>query len=280
MKIRINGVDADIQLETEKNVGDILCALDSWLNGTGHRLCGLKLDGEAVNTGSTEACFDRTFDSIDTLDIYTSPILDLFAESLLHTMQDIAFYEAAGFGEKSLFTEQWKQTPQALLLADQSPDLFDWAVKTFSGEGLPPQSFRILLEERLRELRDPVDEIRRAGPLIGEVCARLEEFSLDVQTGKDARAAETVRTFSGIAEKLFRVFNVLKIQGFPVEEITVENVSITAYIAEFSTALRELLAAYEQHDMILVGDLAEYEMSPRLRNIHTAVLDAITRRKP
>jgi hypothetical protein len=280
MKIRINGVDADIQLETEKNVGEILYALDSWLNGTGHRLSGLIVDGEAANANSMEACFSRSIDAVDTLDITTSAIVELFAESLLDTMQDIDAYEAAGFEEKSLFAEQWKQSPQAILLAEQTPDLFDWAVKTFSGEGFNSQNFRLLLEERFRELQDPAAEVSRVGPLIDEVCARLEEFSLDVQTGKDARAAETVRTFSGIAEKLFRVFNALKIQGFPVGEIAVENVSITAYIAEFSTALRELLAAYEQHDTVLVGDLAEYEMAPRLRNLHAAVLNAITRREP
>jgi hypothetical protein len=278
MKIRMNGVDADIQLETEKNVGEILCALDSWLNGTGHRLSGLVIDGEAADAGSMETCFDRDIDTIGTLDISTSPILDLFAESLFDTMQDIDAYEAAGFEEKSLFAGQWKQSPQALLLAEQSPDLFDCAVKTFSGEGFNPQNLRLLLEERLHELQDPVAETGKIGPLVGEICARLEELSLDIQTGKDARAAETVRTFSGIAEKVFRIYNLLIIEGFPVGEITVENVSVTAYIAEFSTALRELLAAYEQHDTVLVGDLAEYEMAPRLRNLHAAVLDAITRR--
>jgi len=280
MKIRINGVDADIQLETEQNVGEILCGLDTWLNGTGHCLSGLSIDGDAANADSMEACFGRNIDAIDTLDITTRPILDLFAESLLHTMQDIDAYEAAGFEEKNLFAGQWKQSPQALLLAEQTPDLFDWAVKTFSGEGFNPRNFRLLLEERFRELQDPAAEISRAGPLVDEICARLEEFSLDIQTGKDARATETVRTFSGIAEKLFRVFNVLKIQGFPVGEIAVENIPITAYIAEFSTALRELLAAYEQHDTVLVGDLAEYEMAPRLRNLHAAVLNTITRREP
>ena len=280
MKIRMNGVDADIQLETEKNVGEILCALDSWLNGTGHRLSGLVIDGETADAGSMETCFDRNIDTIDILDISTSPILDLFAESLFHTMQDIDAYEAAGFEEKSLFIEQWKQSPQALLLAEQSPDLFDWAVKTFSGEGFNPQNFRMLLEERLHELQDPAAEMGKTGPLVNEICAHLEELSLDIQTGKDARASETIRTFSGITEKVFRLFNLLRIEGFPVGEITVENVSITAYIAEFSTALRELLAAYEQHDTVLVGDLAEYEMAPRLRNLHAAVLDAITRREP
>jgi hypothetical protein len=279
MKIRINGVDADIQLETEKNVGEILCGLDAWLNGTGHRLSGLSIDEEAANTGSLEACFGRTVDTITTLDIYTTPVLQLFAESLFNTIQDINAYEAAAFEEKGRFAGQWKQSPQALLLAEHSPELFDWASQTFSGEGSGTQVFRVLVEERLRELQDPAAEMNKTGPLVSEICARLEELPLDIQTGKDARAAETVRTFSGVAEKVFRVFDVLKTEGFPVGEITVEDMSLTAYMAEFSTALRELLAAYEQHDTVLIGDLAEYEMAPRLRSLHAAVVDLLTRRK-
>ena len=279
MRIRINGADADIQLEAEKNVGEILCALDSWLAGTGHRLSGLAIDGEAADSGSMDACFDRSVDAVDTLDITTSAIVELFAESLLHTMQDIDAYEAAGFEDKSCFAEQWKQSPQALLLADQSPDLFGWAVTVFSGEGVSPPAFRLLLEERVRELRDPAAELAKTGPLVDEICGRLEELSLDIQTGKDARAAETIRAFSGVAEKIFRIFNMLKLAGFPVGEITVENASITTYITDFGTALRELLAAYEQHDTVLVGDLAEYEMAPRLHRLHAAILDAITRRE-
>jgi len=279
MKIRINGVDADIQLENEQNVGEILCALDAWLNGTGHRLSGLSINGEAANTGSLEAFFGRTIDDITTLDIYTTPVLQLFAESLFNTIQDINAYEAAAFEEKGRFAGQWKQSPQALLLAEHSPEIFDWASQTFSGEGSGTQVFRVLVEERLRELQDPAAEMNKTGPLVSEICARLEELPLDIQTGKDARAAETVRTFSGVAEKVFRVFNVLKTEGFPVGEITVENMSLTAYIEEFSTALRELLSAYEQHDTVLVGDLAEYEMAPRLRSLHAAVVDLLARRK-
>ena len=273
MKITINSVAADIQPETEKNVGEILCALDTWLAGTGHRLSGISIDGETVSADSMEACFGRDIETIDTLDISTSAILDLYAESLAHTMEDIAAYEAAGFEEKSLFAGEWQHSPQALLLAEQSPDLHDWAVKAFSGEGRL-QAFRLIVEERFHELQDPAAEMSKTGSLVGEVCARLEELSLDIQTGKDARAAETVRTFSGVTEKVFRVFNVLRMKGFPVEQAAVENTSISAYIGEFSTALRELLAAYEQHDTVLVGDLAEYEMAPRLRNLHAAIMNA------
>jgi hypothetical protein len=64
-------------------------------------------------------------------------------------------------------------------------------------------------------------------------------------------------------------------EGFPVGEIMVAENPIDTYLAEFNAALRELLAAYEQRDTVLVGDIAEYEMAPRLRNLHTAVASAV-----
>jgi hypothetical protein len=275
MKIRINGADADIRPETEQTVGEILSALDVWLNGTGHRLSGLGIDGEVIHSGAMENSFGRNIDTVQTLDIITSPVLELFGESLAAVIQDIAAYEAAVFEEKGTFLRQWKESPEARLLSEQSPELFNWTVSTFSGEGSGPQALRIVIEERLREVEDPAGETGRIRPLIAEICTRLEELPLDIQTGKDARAAETVKSFSGIAEKLFRIFKILQTTGFPVQEIAVEGMPVSAYIEEFDTALRELLAAYEQHDTILVGDLAEYEMAPRLRNLHTAVLNAL-----
>jgi hypothetical protein len=106
---------------------------------------------------------------------------------------------------------------------------------------------------------------------VDDICARLAEFPLDIQTGKDARAAETVNVFSSLAEKVFRIYHALKIEGFPVAEIKVDTMSINDYITEFSKALKELLDAYEKRDTVLIGDLAEYEMAPRLRGLHAAV---------
>ena len=274
--MRINGVDADIQMETEKTVGEVLAALENWLAGSGHCLSGLCIDGETAGVDTMEACFDRDIAGIAILDISTNAMSELFAESLLTTIQDIDAYEAASYEEKIPFAANWKESPEARLLAEQSPDLYDWTVKTFSGEGAGAHILRSLAEERLRELQDPAGELGSIQKLVADTCARLEDLPLDIQTGKDARAAETVNLFSGIAEKVFRVFNVLRVEGFPVTEIMVGETPVDAYIAEFSKALRELLTAYEQRDTVLAGDIAEYEMAPRLRGLHAAVLQAIT----
>jgi len=271
MKIKINGVDADIKPENEKTVGEILSALDAWLAGTGHRLSGLNIDGKTVNAQEMELSFSKSIETVDTIDIHTSSLPQLVADSLIRTMQDIDDFQEAGFDNKAGFSDRWKTSPQGCLLAEQYPELFDWTIKAFSGEGCSPQVLHSLFEERLRELQNPAEEMGRTAQVVDDICARLAEFPLDIQTGKDARAAETVNIFSGIAEKVFRIYHTLKIEGFPVAEITVDNIPINAYITEFSKALKELLDAYERRDTVLIGDLAEYEMAPRLRSLHAAV---------
>jgi hypothetical protein len=186
-------------------------------------------------------------------------------------MRDIEEFQKAGFDEKTGFSDKWKASPQGCLLAEQYHELFDWTIKTFSGEGCSPQVLYSLFEERLRELLDPAGEMSRTAQIVDDICARLADFPLDIQTGKDARASETVSIFSGVAEKIFRIYHALKIEGFSVTEITVDNMPINDYITEFSKALKELLDAYEKRDTVLIGDLAEYEMAPRLRGLHAAV---------
>jgi hypothetical protein len=271
MRIRINSIDADIRLETERTVGEILAGLEQWLDGGGHRLSGLTIDGETVHTGSLAASFDRDIAGIETLDIFTSSLPALIAESLLLVREDLAEYETLDFAEKQAFGEKWKTSPQARLLTEQSPDLSGRIEQSLAGEGLSPAALAPLIEERLRELRDPAEELDRVEPVITEICGRLADLPLDIQTGKDSRAAETIQLFSGAAEKLFRIFNLLRAGGLPLEEISAGGMPVTDYIGEFGAALKELLAAYVQHDSVLVGDLAEYEMAPRLRDLYAAI---------
>ena len=275
MKIRINGTDADIRLETEETVGEILSALESWLEGTGHRSSGLSIDGETVTADLVETSFARNIDTIDTLDIYTRSVSELFAECLLDVLETINAYEAADFEEKGPLAVLWGDSPAAKMLARQAPALSDWVTKTFSGGGSGPQVLRTVIEERLREIMEPMREIDRASALVAEVCARLEQLPLDIQMGRDAKVAETVGIFTDVTEKVFRIYDILGNAGFPVNEIKVGDLPVADYNSEFKASLNELLNAYEQRDTVLVGDIAEYEMAPRLRGLHAAILGAV-----
>jgi hypothetical protein len=271
MNITINGKPADITIEKEETVGDVLLGLENWLENSGHRLSGIDINGETVNSGSFNGIFARGLEGIGDIAIRTSSRVELMAEALLSLRQDIDEYAAADFGTKKNFAEKWVESPESFFLAEQIPDIHEWAIGTFSGGGMDAAEFGGLVDERLRELKDPPDELEKSGALIAETVKRLEDLPLDIQTGKDGRAVETVRLFSCMGEKIFRLFNLMKAEGYVLDHLKVGNVPLKDYIEEFGNTLKELLAAYESRDTVLVGDLAEYELAPRLQNLYTVI---------
>jgi hypothetical protein len=283
MKITLAGKPADIILEKEKNLGDILGGIGDWLAGSDYSLSGLRINGETLGVSSMDGALARSLDDIETLDIETSSLPLLMMEALMDTLDTITAYGDASFEERRRIGQEWEETPSASFLSNRIPDIFDCVARSFRGEGLAAQSLAALVEERLRELKDPLPELGNMEILVEGTAKRLEDLPLDIQTGKDGRAAETVQLFSNIAEKLFRIFFLLKLEGLITDaaptdtvpgEVSAEvsgEVSLTVFIDDFSAALKELLAAYEVKDAVLVGDLAEYELAPRLRAFYSAI---------
>jgi hypothetical protein len=267
MEIRINGQTADITADSEKTVGEILAGLEQWLANSGHRLSGLAIDGQnaACETASSlEKAFSRDIDTVNTLDIFTSSLTELTAQSLLRLYGDIEEYEGLDYGERPAFYDNWKKSPQALLAAEQEPELYSLCDRAFSDGVVGFQMLCAIIEERLREIEDPAAEIDSLGPLVSETCTRLADLPLDIQTGKDGRAAQTIQIFSGVTEKIFRIYKLLNNYGSGTE-------TVTDLINGFNAAARELLTAYERRDSVLVGDLAEYEMAPRLQELYSVI---------
>jgi hypothetical protein len=276
MDIRINGEPADITLESEKTLGELLCAIEDWLRPSGYALSGLRINGTAMGAASIPEAFNRDLRGIESLDIEASDWPELMLEALLFARDTLGAYRDASFEDKRRILEGWEESPAASFLSGNEPDLLQGIQKTLKGEALSPEQLQGIMEERIRELGDPLTELRSIEPLIEGTAKRLEDLPLDIQTGKDGRAAETVQLFSTITEKLFRLFSLLQFRGMLRETGLINDLPVPVFMEEFSAALKELLAAYELRDAVLVGDLAEYEMAPRLRVFYAAIGAPIT----
>ncbi|MDR2964844.1 MAG: hypothetical protein LBU88_03615 [Treponema sp.] len=267
MEIKVNGKAIDYTLENEKTISEIIVSLEQWITGSGHRMSGLSIDGKTAGSSSLEDFLSRDIDSVNTLEIITSSNADLAAESLVKILDNINEFQTLKHEDKNSFLENWKQSPQANFTAESMPDLYSVLTGSFSGSGLNLNSAFSITEERLREIKDPKAELENLKPLFDETCTRLADLSLDVQTGKDARAAQTIQLFSGITEKMLRLSSQLDIQGY----LTEAKDTVNQIINELGDIIKELLNAYERHDTVLVGDLAEYEACGKLQELYTAI---------
>jgi len=275
MEIRINGNILNITIEHEKTVGEIMAGIEVWLANSGHRLSGLSMDGAAAGTDSLESAFSREIDTIKVLDIFTNSLSDLTVMSLASLLADIDEYSELSFDEKNIFLAGWKTKPQAQFAEEQMPDLYNDFTKTFSNEGLNVHILRSITEERLRETENPFFEFSGIRILLEETCEKLINLPLDIQTGKDVQAAQTIQMFTGITDKIIRIVRHLNNQGLLAAVNEQTEKQIPQLINEFNQAAKELLDAYEKYDTVLVGDLAEYEMAPKLHELYNVIMDNI-----
>ncbi|MDR3276575.1 MAG: hypothetical protein LBT11_05130 [Treponema sp.] len=244
MQIYLNGEEADISLEAEQTVGELLSGLDAWLRGSGLRFSGLRIDGESLAGDTLAWAFERPLAGINAIDIRLSSRWDLALEALNRAL---AALQSSGNGYPA-----WEESPAASFLAADMPEIFTLVDRAMQGREERAQAVN-LAEERIREIEGPEAELARIGGQLKGLADRMEELPLDIQTGKDGRAAETISLFAVLGEKLIRIFARLPEQR--------------DFVKDFGPVVRELQAAYEQKDAVLVGDLAEYEIAPRLRSL-------------
>ena len=271
MDIFINDRPADITLDTEKTLGDVLSGIELWVSSSGSRIMAISLDGQALPGDALSAVFDKDVNEVKKLDITVSAYRDLATEAFGLLLATCEFYRDASFEERPPIVQAWEQSAAAHFLQTDISDVYDSAARTFSGEGLPVTDIITLAEERLREILNPALEISGCEELVKSITERMERLPLDMQTGKDQLAAETMQLFTKACEKLFRIFFVLESEGFSLNSIVVDEITVRAFIEEFNAALTEISAAYANRDTVLVGDLSEYELAPRLLKFYSAL---------
>jgi len=274
MEIRIDGRTLDVSLENEKTIGEVLSFIEQWLSDSGHILSGLSVDGIPVTASQIEDAFSRNIDSVQYLDIKTNTLADISSSSLVTLLDDIKEYESLDYDKKIKFFDSWKESACARFLSARMTDLYMLCDNTFSKDTVNPQTLYSITQERLSEIKDPLLEFTNTEPVLNEICEKLIDLPLDIQTGKDLRAAKTIQLFTAVTEKIFRIFYQLDTQGFFNKEQKEENKEqILTQITEFTGILKELLEAYENNDTVLVGDLAEYEASLRIKKLYNTILE-------
>ncbi len=103
-----------------------------------------------------------------------------------------------------------------------------------------------------------IDVTNRSIEEIGEVAVLL-------QTGKDRQAMETIIRFSELFQCLVRIFSSLKLTA--KNHSRIGGKSFDTFFTELNLMLEELLEAFNHQDSVLIGDLLEYEIAPRLEEL-------------
>ena len=104
---------------------------------------------------------------------------------------------------------------------------------------------------------------------------RLVDVPVLLQTGNDLRVMETINALSNDLYQLYQLLPLMPIAGIEGQGPEVDGVRLADYPTYLSPLLKDLLGALEGKDTILVGDLSEYELAPKIERLGS-VLSSIS----
>jgi len=283
LEIRINDQPLAFRLEDERTLGEVLHGLERWLAGSELVLCEALCAGRDLLSCPPEEWSATPPGEVQRLELTVRHAAELRRENLrtlqefLQAAIDFAAAPAAPAAEEllrgyPLFLESLRRHFSEAEIGARLEGL------AALGAGLGPQELCRLeaqaraplaaaasaLQEaigrRLAEAADPRAAPARLAAELEATAAGISEVSVLLATGRDRQAMEAVVRFSGLCQRLLVHLNLLGVPavgGRPPAE----------FFAGLNGVLQELISAFQARDTVLIGDLLEYEIAPRLRQL-------------
>lgn len=100
-----------------------------------------------------------------------------------------------------------------------------------------------------------------------DLSKKLGEISVLIQSGKDGEAFSIINNLANEMANFVRNARLSALFPDVYEKITVDGKDLNTFFEDFSVILKEFEQALSEKDTVTVGDLAEYEINPRLQQI-------------
>lgn len=104
-----------------------------------------------------------------------------------------------------------------------------------------------------------------------EIAPSLQEISVKLQTGKDKEANALIAQLADLLDNFCHTASLSSLFPDKFKELLIDGKSFSDFFADFTQILNDFEQAIASKDTVLIGDLSEYEISPRL----LAIADAI-----
>jgi len=302
MQIKVNGMPVNIEGGTARTAGEFLALAGTELEYNGLAIIGLKLDGKEIADTEYSRAKDLPLSELDRLDIVAQPISEIKGKAistlleLFEAAHEIGGLEsspdwkglAAGASRMKEAVSDFFSTDERGYVADFEKLTAEAAASPADGKGAirPSPALRtqivsesgrlgMLFRERLDEILDPLGEERKAAHVFEVESAELSELPVLLQTGKDAEAMKVVLLFIETFNKAIRILPELKNKGVDIDAINIDGKKLKDFYLELNEILRKLSGAFEDRDTVLIGDLIEYEVTPRMKSFFEAAGRAV-----
>lgn len=97
-----------------------------------------------------------------------------------------------------------------------------------------------------------------------KLADELKSVSIYLQSGKDNEANKLITSLADLIDNICHTASLSALFPDKFGNLLIDGKTLPDFFLDFSSILSELEKALETKDSVLTGDLAEYEISPRL----------------
>jgi len=284
MEILVNREPLNFNLEAESSVGEVVDGLADWLRSGRFAITSLDVDETSYAIHDRDTWESIEIHSVRELSIEALPLedvdhatiiaLDEYCALLIECLENRDPEPLAEIAEELPYVRgRLGQFFPSLRDEDGSVPILTDA--TLAAGRLPEpaaaevviaeiETIRTLLTTREREYSEPGRELSLSLGQLSATADALVEVPVQLQTGRKTAAMQTIVRFT---ELLTRVVRLIPLAEAREESHGIDLEGARRFAEETAPHLVELKEAFEIQDTVLIGDLLEYELAPRLEGL-------------
>lgn len=113
--------------------------------------------------------------------------------------------------------------------------------------------------------------LRNLSERFNYISTELLQVPILLQSSKDAKVSAVVTLFADEFDVMCHLMTLCSLFPTRFDSFTIGGQSVPNFLKDFTPILQEFENSLSSHDSVLTGDLAEYEIVPRLQLFCTAV---------
>nr|MDA3938689.1 hypothetical protein [Spirochaetia bacterium] len=290
MIITLNNEPFDITIENEKLLNELFSGLSEWLKESGYEITDLVMDDSKLELDKISEWGKFLLEDIKKLNINAILESDKYISDLQTIYQYITLLRNAIISSNNTLSKDLlSELPYITSVMDSyltKKDLHAYGTDTLlklievfkKEDGINTNTrntlikfldnITVIFQTRVLEVSSPFSELHKTANKLDELLPAISEISVMLQTGDDKQAMGSVLNFIELSEKLIRIFPFLKENGYTdVSKISINSENFNDFYKDLNNILGELVDAFNIQDSILIGDLMEYEISPRISKL-------------
>ena len=141
----------------------------------------------------------------------------------------------------------------------------------FDEEAAKPLGSNTKFEFSIVTKNDIKASFEKLSELFNELAAQMEGVPVALQSGKNAEVSESIKRLADSIEQFCHVATLASLFPDTFSTSSLNGISFKDFFAEFSPILKDFEDALQNNDTVMLGDLSEYEICPRLKEISAAL---------